>query len=73
MEEPVNYAINGQPFERRCATVTMPVEMLRALYRMQMLRNDGRAEVLVRLSDWRIVDGSPTKALGDDDDKSTRG
>ena len=60
MTEPKpEYAINGQPIERRCATVTMPVEVLRAIYQMQMLRNDGRAEVLVRLSDWHIVEQLP--------------
>ena len=56
MEQPAEYTINGQPLEKRCATVTMPVTILQAIYQMQMLRNDGRAEVLVRLSDWKIVE-----------------
>lgn len=56
MSEPKpEYTINGKPLERRCANVTMPVEILRAVYHMQMLRNiDDRAVVLVRLSDWRV-------------------
>ena len=58
-EEPADYIINGRPIERRCATVTMPVSILRAIYQMQMLRNDGQAEVLVRLSDWRVVVDRP--------------
>jgi hypothetical protein len=60
MEEPADYTINGRPLERRCATVTMPVPILRAIYQMQMLRNDGQAEVLVRLSDWKIIDEDDT-------------
>ncbi len=65
MSEPQpEYAINGKPIDRRSVTVTMPVEVLRTVYQMFMLRNNGRAEVLVRLSDWKIV--SPTEALGDD-------
>jgi hypothetical protein len=59
-EELADYMINGKPLERRCATVVMPVHILRAIYQMQLLRNDGRAEVLVRLSDWQIVDKDDT-------------
>jgi hypothetical protein len=59
-EEPVDYTINGQPLERRCATVVMPVHILRTIYQMQLLRNNGRAEVLVRLNDWKIVDEEDT-------------
>ncbi len=58
-EERVEYRVNGKPVEQRCATVTMPVEVLRAIYQMQMLRNDGRSEVLVRLSDWKVVEQVP--------------
>lgn len=56
MSEPKpEYTINGNPIERRSATVTMPVEVLRTVYQMFLLRNNGQAEVLVRLSDWQIV------------------
>jgi len=62
MEPQPDYTLNGQPLERRCSTVTMPVHILRAIYQMQMLRNDGRAEVLVRLSDWQIVGESEVES-----------
>lgn len=46
---------NQRAAPARTATVTLSVDVLRVVYALQMARNQGHDEVLVRLRDWRVV------------------